>query len=158
MDSLFFFFPPLLFSLLLLQYTFILTASKELPKQCTRYGTTTSKYAYRKNVGVRIPDDTVCQAILEKTDAPLISTSAKSPKENGWIIDPVVIADVYGPEGLDFVIDAGVRVADPSTVVDMIGSFPRIIRQGKGPKQPWMVAEDDKDSAVEEEEPTPYAA
>ncbi|CAL5330310.1 unnamed protein product [Camellia sinensis] len=34
--------------------------------------------------------------------------------------------------GLDFVIDAGVRVADPSTVVDMIGSFPRIIRQGKG--------------------------
>ncbi|THG07649.1 hypothetical protein TEA_024221 [Camellia sinensis var. sinensis] len=104
---------------------------KELPKQCTRYGTTTSKYAYQKNVGVRIPDDTVCQAILEKTDAPLISTSAKSPKENGWIIDPVVIADVYGPEGLDFVIDAGVRVADPSTVVDMIGSFPRIIRQGK---------------------------
>ncbi|THG22549.1 hypothetical protein TEA_028629 [Camellia sinensis var. sinensis] len=139
-------------------YTFILTASKELPKQCTRYGTTTSKYAYRKNVGVRIPDDSVCQAILEKMDAPLISTSAKSPKENGWIIDPVVIADVYGPEGLDFVIDAGVRVADPSTVVDMTGSFPRIIRQGKGPKQPWMVAEDDKDSAVEEEEPTPYAA
>ncbi|XP_028051754.1 uncharacterized protein LOC114256319 isoform X3 [Camellia sinensis] len=140
------------------KYTFILTASKELPKQCTRYGTTTSKYAYRKNVGVRIPDDSVCQAILEKMDAPLISTSAKSPKENGWIIDPVVIADVYGPEGLDFVIDAGVRVADPSTVVDMTGSFPRIIRQGKGPKQPWMVAEDDKDSAVEEEEPTPYAA
>ncbi|CAL5415160.1 unnamed protein product [Camellia sinensis] len=53
--------------------------------------------------------------------------------------------------GLDFVIDAGVRVADPSTVVDMIGSFPRIIRQGKGPKQPWMVAEDDKDSANEED-------
>ncbi|CAL5442334.1 unnamed protein product [Camellia sinensis] len=45
-------------------------------------------------------------------------------------------------QGLDFVIDAGVRVADPSTVVDMIGSFPRIIRQGKGPKQPWMNEED----------------
>ncbi|KAI8010850.1 hypothetical protein LOK49_LG06G01379 [Camellia lanceoleosa] len=57
-------------------------------------------------------------------------------------------------QGLDFVIDAGVRAADPSTVVDMTGGLPRIILQGKGPKQLWMVAEDDKDSAVEEEEPT----
>ena len=57
-----------------MQYTFILTASKALPRQCTRYGTTASKYVSRKNVGVRIPDDTVCQAILEKMDAPLIAT------------------------------------------------------------------------------------
>ncbi|XAR52008.1 hypothetical protein NMG60_11006834 [Bertholletia excelsa] len=131
-------------------YTFILTASKELPKKCTRYGTTTSKYAQRKNVGVRIPDDAVCQAILEKMGTPLISTSVKSPKETGWIIDPVVIADVYGPEGLDFIIDAGVRVADPSTVIDMTGSVPKIIRQGKGPRQPWMVSDED-DSPVNEE-------
>ncbi|GKU93258.1 hypothetical protein SLEP1_g6865 [Rubroshorea leprosula] len=55
-------------------YTFILTASKALPKQCIRYGTTTAKYASRKNVGVRIPDDPICQAILEKMDAPLICT------------------------------------------------------------------------------------
>ncbi|XP_057491066.1 uncharacterized protein LOC130776860 [Actinidia eriantha] len=139
-------------------YTFILTASKELPKQCTRYGTTTPKCVIRKNVGVRIPDDAVCQAILEKMDAPLISTSVKSPKENEWIINPVLIADVYGPEGLDFVVDAGLRVADPSTVVDMTGSFPRIIRQGKGPKQPWMVEEGDKDSGIDEEELFSYAA
>ncbi|KAK3036447.1 hypothetical protein RJ639_030046 [Escallonia herrerae] len=118
-------------------YTFILTASKALPKQCTRYGTTTSKYASRKTVGVRIPDDAVCQAILEKMDEPLLSTSVKSPKENVWIMDPVVIAD-----GLDFVVDAGIRVAEPSTVVDMTGSLPLIIRQVKGPKQPWMVAEE----------------
>ncbi|XP_010315911.1 uncharacterized protein [Solanum lycopersicum] len=131
------------------KYTFILTASKQLPKQCTRYGSATSKYASRKNVGVRIPDDPVCQAILEKLDRPLISTSVKSPKEDEWILDPVIIADVYGPEGLDFVVDAGVRVADPSTVVDMTESAPRIIRQGKGPKQPWMIAEDD-DSPVDE--------
>ncbi|KAK4367365.1 hypothetical protein RND71_011157 [Anisodus tanguticus] len=102
-------------------YTFILTASKQLPKQCTRYGTAASKYVSRKNVGVRIPDDPVCQAILEKLDEPLISKSVKSPKENGWILDPVIIADVYGPEGLNFVVDAGIRVADPSTVVDMTG-------------------------------------
>ncbi|KAL6587387.1 hypothetical protein OROMI_000365 [Orobanche minor] len=127
-------------------YTFILTASKELPKQCARYGTTTSKYGSRKNIGVRIPDDAVCKALLEKMDAPLISASVKSPKENEWILDPVIIADVYGKEGLDFVVAAGTRFTDPSTVVDMTGSSPRIVRQGKGPRQYWMDAADDEDS------------
>ncbi|XP_075652575.1 uncharacterized protein LOC142622900 [Castanea sativa] len=127
-------------------YTFILTASKELPKQCIRNRTAAAKYAVRKNVGVRMPDDAICQAILEKTDAPLISTSVKCPKENEWLIDPVVIADMYGPEGLDFVVDGGVRVADPSTVIDMTVMPPKIIRQGKGPKLHWMVAEDDNES------------
>lgn len=139
-------------------YTFILTASKELPKQCTRYGTTTAKYASRKNVGVRMPDDAICKAILQMMDAPLIATSVKSPKENEWMLDPITIADVYGPEGLDFVVDGGVRVADPSTVVDMTGRTPKIIRQGKGPKQPWMVSESDTDFAINGENGLiPYA-
>ncbi|XP_030530772.1 uncharacterized protein YciO isoform X3 [Rhodamnia argentea] len=134
------------------KYTFILTASKELPKQCTRYGTTAAKYAHRKSVGVRIPDDAICQAILERMDSPLISTSVKGPKDDEWMIDPVVIADSYGPEGLDFVVDGGIRVADPSTVVDMMGHYPKILRQGKGPKLPWMVAEDDFEAAGSEQD------
>ncbi|XP_022741347.1 uncharacterized protein LOC111292950 [Durio zibethinus] len=138
-------------------YTFILTASKELPKHCVRYGTTTAKCAKRKNVGVRMPDDAICQAILEKMDAPLISTSVKCPKENEWMIDPVVIADIYGPEGLDFVVDGGIRVADPSTVVDMTGASPKIVRLGKGPKLHWMVAEDDNESAYYADELIPSA-
>lgn len=127
-------------------YTFILTASKNLPKQCTNYGPGNAKYAPKKSIGVRLPDDPVTRAILEKMDAPLISTSVKSPKEDEWILDPVVIADVYGKEGLDFIVDAGLRVAEPSTVVDMISSVPKIIRLGKGPKQPWMVSEDEEDA------------
>ncbi|KAJ9152720.1 hypothetical protein P3X46_026255 [Hevea brasiliensis] len=138
-------------------YTFILNGSKELPKQCVRYGTTSAKYAPRKNVGVRIPDDAICQEILEKMDAPLISTSVKWPKDNEWMVDPVVIADIYGPEGLDFVVDGGVRVADPSTVVDMTVVPPRVIRQGKGPKLYWMVAEDDNESALHAEDLIPSA-
>ncbi|KAI3409737.1 YrdC-like domain-containing protein [Psidium guajava] len=133
-------------------YTFILTASKALPKQCTRYGTTAAKYAHRRTVGVRVPDDPICQAILERMDSPLISTSVKGPKDDEWMIDPVVIADSYGPEGLDFVVDGGIRVADPSTVVDMTGRYPKIIRQGKGPKLPWMVAEDDDEAAGSEKD------
>uniref|UniRef100_A0A6N2MAS5 Threonylcarbamoyl-AMP synthase n=1 Tax=Salix viminalis TaxID=40686 RepID=A0A6N2MAS5_SALVM len=138
-------------------YTFILTASKELPKQCVQYGTKTAKYASRKKVGVRMPDDAICQAILEKINAPLISTSVRSPKENEWMVDPVVIADIYGPEGLDFIVDGGVRVADPSTVVDMTGSYPKITRLGKGPKLHWMVAEDDDESAFYVEDVMPSA-
>ncbi|GAY61079.1 hypothetical protein CUMW_206980 [Citrus unshiu] len=132
------------------QYTFILTASKEVPKKCVRYGTTTAKYSLRKHVGVRIPNDAICQAILQKMDAPLISTSVKWLKDNEWMVDPVVIADTYGPEGLDFVVDGGVRVAEPSTVVDMTGTSPKIIRQGKGPKLYWMEEEDANSTAIED--------
>ncbi|XP_043708492.1 uncharacterized protein YciO [Telopea speciosissima] len=137
-------------------YTFILPASKELPKLCVKYGTT-AKYALRKTVGMRMPDDPICQAILEKMNAPLISTSVKWPKEDEWMIDPVIIADIYGREGLDFVVDAGVRVAEPSTVVDMTGSLPVIIRQGKGPKHDWMVLKDEEDSATKEREVVHHA-
>lgn len=131
-------------------YTFILTASKELPKKCVRYGTTTAKYSLRKHVGVRIPNDAICQAILQKMDAPLISTSVKWLKDNEWMVDPVVIADIYGPEGLDFVVDGGVRVAEPSTVVNMTGTSPKIIRQGKGPKLYWMEEEDANTTTIED--------
>lgn len=55
------------------KYTFILPASKGLPKQCVKYGAA-AKYAVRKDVGIRIPDDAICQAILGKLDSPLIST------------------------------------------------------------------------------------
>ncbi|XP_056176573.1 uncharacterized protein LOC115693206 [Syzygium oleosum] len=133
-------------------YTFILTASKELPKQCTRYGTTAGKYAHRKCVCIRIPDDATCQSLLEMMDSPLISTSVKGPKDDDWMIDPIVIADSYGPEGLDFVVGGGIRVADASTVVDMVGRYPKILRQGKGPKLPWMVAEDGFEAADSEKD------
>lgn len=64
----------------MLQYTFILTATKELPKQCIGFGTAIAKYKSRKNVGVRMPADAICQAILEKMDTPLIST------RYGWFV------------------------------------------------------------------------
>lgn len=55
------------------QYTFILPATKELPKQCIRHGSST-RYAKRRQVGVRLPDDPICEAILQNLDEPLICT------------------------------------------------------------------------------------
>lgn len=127
-------------------YTFILPATKQLPKQCIKHGSST-RYAKRRQVGVRIPDDPICQAILQNLDEPLICTSVKYLSEDEWILDPVIIADIYEPQGLDFIVDGGVRIADPSTVVDMTGSYPTIIRQGKGPKLDWMVTEDTEEEA-----------
>ncbi|XP_038984348.1 uncharacterized protein YciO-like [Phoenix dactylifera] len=137
-------------------YTFILPASKQLPKQCIKPGMA-AKYASRRHVGVRIPDDSICQTILQNLDAPLVSTSVKWPEKDQWMVDPVIIADTYEPEGLDFVVDGGVRVADPSTVVDMTGACPKVIRQGKGPRLDWMVVEGE-DSAAQEELPFLQAA
>ncbi|KAL6661859.1 hypothetical protein ACP70R_001243 [Stipagrostis hirtigluma subsp. patula] len=127
-------------------YTFILPASKQFPKQCIKHGSST-RYAKRRQVGVRIPDDPICQAILQNLDEPLICTSVKYLSEDEWILDPVIIADIYEPLGLDFIVDGGVRIADPSTVVDMTGAYPTIVRQGKGPKLDWMVTEDKEQEA-----------
>uniref|UniRef100_A0A0D9XA48 Threonylcarbamoyl-AMP synthase n=1 Tax=Leersia perrieri TaxID=77586 RepID=A0A0D9XA48_9ORYZ len=86
-------------------YTFILPATKELPKQCIRHGSST-RYAKRRQVGVRLPNDPICEAILQNLDEPLICTSVKSVSEDEWILDPVIIADIYEPQGpkLDWMV------------------------------------------------------
>lgn len=123
-------------------YTFVLPASKELPKQCVKPGTSRAKHVSRKCAGVRMPNDAICQAILEKLDGPLLCSSVKTADDE-WMIDPAVIADIYGAsmsqEGVDFVVDGGVRLADPSTVVDMTGSEPILLRKGKGSLFEWML-------------------
>lgn len=132
-------------------YTFVLPASKELPKQCVKSGTSRAKHVSRKCVGVRMPNDAICQAILEKLDGPLLCSSVRTADDE-WIIDPVVIADIYaasmGQEGVDFIVDGGVRVADPSTVVDMTGSEPILLRKGKGVCYDWMLPKESEETLI----------
>lgn len=126
-------------------YTFILPASKEMPKQCTNFGGSAESCAPRKSVGVRMPNDVICQAIIRALDNPLICTSVRRPADDNWLLDPVIISDTYGAsegkEGVDFVVDGGVRIADPSTVVDMTGTKPTLLRRGKGVVEDWMLME-----------------
>lgn len=126
-------------------YTFILPASKEMPKQCTNFGGAAESCAPRRSVGVRMPNDIICEAILRELDNPLICTSVRRPADDNWLLDPVLISDTYGAsegkEGVDFVVDGGVRVADPSTVVDMTGTTPVLLRRGKGIVEDWMLME-----------------
>eukprot|EP00249_Psilotum_nudum_P010042 c22300_g1_i1 orf=571-1152(+) len=126
-------------------YTFILPASKEMPKQCTNFSGSAASCAPRKSVGVRMPDDPICQAILKKLNDPLICTSVRRKTDDEWMLDPSIIIDLYGAsegkEGIDFIVDGGIRLAEPSTIVDMTGQKALLLRQGKGIVDNWMLLE-----------------
>lgn len=113
-------------------YTLILQASKSLPKQIVNFQSGRSKQ--RSTVGVRLPDDVVCQTILQQLDRPLLCTTATVEDEstNGMSPDAAILADVYGPRGLAFVVDVGPRLVEPSTVLDLSGAETVLVRQGKG--------------------------
>jgi tRNA threonylcarbamoyl adenosine modification protein (Sua5/YciO/YrdC/YwlC family) len=96
-------------------YTFILEGTRVVPK---------IMLTKRKTVGIRVPDNNICQAILRTFAQPIISTSA------GYD-EPQSIRDAYG-SFLDVIVDGGVLYQNPSSVVSLIDDVPEVIREGKG--------------------------
>ncbi len=104
-------------------FTFILKANSDVPKIFK---------ANKKTVGIRVPNNAICQAILAQLDHPLVSASVHSEDEIlDYITDPEEIYENY-KKRIDVMIDGGAGDNQPSTVVDCTGSEPEIIRQGKG--------------------------
>jgi len=102
-------------------YTFILGGSKLVPK---------IMLTKRKTAGIRVPDNSICLALIEALGNPIISTSATKP--DGTIIyDPSLIHDFYYPR-IDVVIDGGPVPGLPSSVISLINDTPEIIRKGRG--------------------------
>jgi tRNA threonylcarbamoyl adenosine modification protein (Sua5/YciO/YrdC/YwlC family) len=102
-------------------YTFILKATKLVPKiAMTKQNT----------VGIRIPGNKICLALVKELGNPIISTSVYKPNE-GLFNDPVEIEERFGKQ-LDLVIDGEVIVAEHSSIVDLTDEFPKVIRKGKG--------------------------
>ncbi len=96
-------------------YTFIMEGTRLVPKiMLTR----------RKTVGIRVPDNKICLAIIRTFGRPIISTSAVFD-------DPQSIKEAYG-SFLDVIIDGGVLYQSPSSVVSLIDDIPEVIREGKG--------------------------
>src|SRR5512143_1475784 len=89
-------------------YTFILTATREVPKILLEK---------RKTVGIRVPDNAVCQALLSEFGRPVISTSACLPDQD-FLTDPDEIASTFA-RTVDLFLDAGPGGLEPSTVVDL---------------------------------------
>jgi len=102
-------------------YTFILKATKLVPKIAQ---------TKQRTVGIRIPDNKICLALVKELGHPIISTSVNKPDE-GLYNDPAEIEDRFGKQ-LDLVIDGGVIVADHSSIIDLTGDVPKVIRVGKG--------------------------
>ena len=102
-------------------YTFILNATRQVPKVLLEK---------RKTVGIRVPDNAACQALLAEFGSPVISTSACLPGQN-YIGDPDVIESTFA-HSVDLFLDAGPGGLEPSTVVDLTEDEPVLVRQGKG--------------------------
>ena len=102
-------------------YTFILKATKLVPKIAQ---------TKQNTVGIRIPDNKICLALVKELGHPTISTSVSKPDE-GLYNDPAEIEERFGKR-LDLVIDGGVIVAEHSSMIDLTGDLPKVIRVGKG--------------------------
>jgi tRNA threonylcarbamoyl adenosine modification protein (Sua5/YciO/YrdC/YwlC family) len=102
-------------------YTFVLRASKMVPKIMR---------SRQKTVGIRIPDNKICLSIVRELGHPVVSTSV-APSRDEVLSDPKEIHARFG-KLVDLVIDGGVLLSDLSSVVDLSGEVPVVIREGKG--------------------------
>ena len=102
-------------------YTFVLEATRIVPD---------SLVTRQKTVGIRIPNDEIALAIVRELDHPLVTTSANLSGEEP-LHDPLEILEQLGRQ-LDLVIDGGVRLGNPSTVISLIDDRIEVLREGSG--------------------------
>lgn len=106
-------------------YTFILDANNSVPRNYLNPNRT---------IGVRVPADAVCNAIISAVGTPLICTSVRTldaDRESEYLTDPELINELFGRQ-VDVVVDGGIGEDIPSTVIDCSGGQLELIRQGKG--------------------------
>ena len=102
-------------------YTFVLPATHETPRRLQ---------SKRKSVGVRIPDNPICQALIAELGEPLMTCTALMPDDDFPLADPDDVIDRLD-KLVDVIIDGGNAGLEPTTAVDLTGP-PEIIRAGKG--------------------------
>lgn len=104
-------------------YTFILQATRDLPRRLQN--------EKRKTVGIRIPEHPITQALLEELGEPLMSSTLIMPGDELPMTDCDEMAQRLKGE-VDLIVDGGSCGIEPTTVIDLTGSFPVILREGKG--------------------------
>lgn len=108
-------------------YTFILEASKEVPRRLS--------HPSRKTIGLRVPDHKTLQALLELHGGPLLATTLIPPGETEPLNDAHAIRDLFEHQ-IAAVLDAGACPLEPTTVIDLTemgtGGDPVLVRQGRG--------------------------
>jgi tRNA threonylcarbamoyl adenosine modification protein (Sua5/YciO/YrdC/YwlC family) len=105
-------------------YTFILPATHEVPRRLQQ--------SKRKTIGIRVPDNPICSAILTALDAPLMSVTLILPDEDRILADPEEIYQRLHKQ-VDMVVDGGFCGIEPTTMIDLsLSSEPILLRKGKG--------------------------
>jgi tRNA threonylcarbamoyl adenosine modification protein (Sua5/YciO/YrdC/YwlC family) len=104
-------------------FTFLLAPSSRVPEKAL---------AKRKSIGVRIPANAIARALVEELGCPMLTTSVKDDDETvEYTTDPELIQERYA-RSVDMVIDGGAGAVVPTTVVDLTGDEPSILREGLG--------------------------
>lgn len=111
-------------------YTFILRATKEVPKRL--------QHPKRSTIGIRIPDHPVALALLEELGEPITSSTLILPEEAGPLNDAGHIRDLLEKQ-VELVIDGGAVGVDFTTVIDLTGDVPVLLRRGKGDVAPFGI-------------------
>ena len=107
-------------------YTFILEATKEVPRRVA--------HPQRKTIGLRVPDHKGLRALLALHRAPLLATTLILPDDAQPLSDAQEIRERL-EKRVDLILDGGACGAEPTTVVDLTGDVPLITRQGRGPAE-----------------------
>ncbi|MEW6563520.1 MAG: L-threonylcarbamoyladenylate synthase [Pseudomonadota bacterium] len=113
-------------------YTFILEATKEVPRRLW--------HPKRSTIGMRIPDHPVALALLEELGEPLLSSTLIMPGEEEALNDPEDIRDRLERQ-VDLIIDGGASGMDSTTVIDLSNGAPELLRRGKGDPAPFGIEE-----------------
>lgn len=104
-------------------YTFILDATKEVPRRVS--------HPSRRTIGLRVPDHAVTQKLLETFGEPLLATTFIAPGETEPLNDPQQIRERF-QKLLQAIVDAGACTMQPTTVVDLSGDEAVLVRRGRG--------------------------
>jgi tRNA threonylcarbamoyl adenosine modification protein (Sua5/YciO/YrdC/YwlC family) len=110
-------------------YAFVLRATRQVPRRLLD--------ARRKTVGIRVPDHAVVQSLLSEYTEPLLSTTLQLPGDDVPMTDGREIEQRVG-HAVDLILDAGNCGLEPSTIVDLSGGAPELLRAGKGDPRPFQ--------------------
>ena len=110
-------------------FTFILPATHEVPRRL--------QHPRRKTIGIRVPDHALVHALLTELGEPIMSSTLIMPGDEWPLSDMEEIEERLRHE-VDLIIDAGAGHQQPTTVVDLTGDAPLLLRQGLGDAAPFL--------------------
>jgi tRNA threonylcarbamoyl adenosine modification protein (Sua5/YciO/YrdC/YwlC family) len=104
-------------------FTVILEATKEVPRRLS--------HPSRKTIGIRVPENAILLALLEELGEPLIGTTLQLPDDAHMLSDPDEVRERLGKQ-IELIIDGGAGTLEPTTIVDLTGPEPELLRAGRG--------------------------